>query len=127
MNPDKHNPRLFALVFSLVLTLIATRLSRTGHVTASGVLLVCAIGALAIGTARPRLINPVHRTGKLIVTSIINVLLTVVFYCVFTPLGVVLKVTKRDILDITIEPAKDTYWIRRNERRVAPESLKRQY
>jgi len=66
------------------------------------------------GLILPGLLKPVYIVWMRFayILSYINVrlILTVVFYLVFTPIGLIMRLLKIDLLDRKIEKQKQTYW-----------------
>jgi hypothetical protein len=127
MEHSKQNLRLFSLIFSFAQAVISIRFSKADYVLASSIFLGVSILSLTIGIIRPHVMKPVHRTLKLILSSVIYLLLGIVFYCVFTPISVILKTSKQDIMDLKIDQKCTSYWSERKKRIIEPESLERQY
>ncbi len=57
------------------------------------------------------------------ITAVISLLTA--FYLVFTPIALLLKVFKRDLLNQKIEKAADTYWVKRKNTAFSKESYER--
>jgi len=61
------------------------------------------------------LLKPIYekwmKIAHLIGTVISGAILCVVFYCVFTPVGILLRILQRDLLHRKIEKDKSSYWI----------------
>ena len=123
--------RIFSLILSLILTLVSAKFSKAGNGAAGGALLISAITACAIGLIRPTLITPAHivlsRIGKIVGPIISAILFGIIFYCAFTPIGVILKILNKDILGLRIEKGRGSYWAERKEKSPPPESMERQY
>ena len=47
-----------------------------------------------------------HMIGQVVTTA----LLTLIFYLVFAPVGIILRMLRKDLLDRAIEPQAPTYW-----------------
>lgn len=54
-----------------------------------------------------------------------TILLTLFFYLVFTPMGLLARLAGKDFLSRKIEPARDSYWIRREPAK--KEALEQQF
>lgn len=57
----------------------------------------------------------VMKAAHLIGTVITGLILSVMFYCVFGVVGIVLRVLKKDLLDQRINTVADSYWIKREK------------
>ena len=123
--------RIFSLILSGILALFSVKFCKSGNVSAGGIFLAVSLTAFSIGVLQPRLIMPVYRTlsfiGKKVCFIVTTLLFSVIFYCIFTPIGVILRLRKRDLLGMEIDKEKNSYWVERSDRDIKPESLKRQF
>ena len=83
-------------------------------------LLIALIASIYPGTLKPL------NTGMVVVAMIIGwimtrVILTVLFYGVFTPIGLILRIIGKDNLNLRLEPDAKTYWIKRPDIPYDPE------
>lgn len=59
------------------------------------------------------------------VSNLINKLfMAIIFYCVFTPVSMILKLLGKDLLNKKIDKNVNSYWV---ERKIQPTSLKHQF
>ncbi len=76
-----------------------------------------AIVFLGIALAVPRLLEPLNRFWTLLGTVIQRIVhplvMGIMFYLIFTPAGLLLRLFGHDLLHLKHEPDADTYWIRR--------------
>ncbi len=83
------------------------------------------------GIALPLLLKPLHKIwmGFSIIIGFFmsRVMLTILFYLVVTPLGVIIRLTGKDILDQKIEKGRESYWIKRDGTLKNRESYENQY
>jgi len=120
--------KIFALVFSGIFAgLSLYNLLVRGNAKVAGILFSIATVMLLIGLLKPILARPIHFFMGKVLDSIIIILFAIVFYCVFAPIGVILRITKKDILGLRIDKEKDTYWINRKIKEIDPGSMERQY
>jgi hypothetical protein len=56
-----------------------------------------------------------------------RLILTVMFYLVFTPIAIILKVMRKDLLDRKIERERHSYWLKKNPKVFEPRSYERQF
>lgn len=56
-----------------------------------------------------------------------QVILVVLFYLVITPLGLILKIFGKDLLDLKIEKNKNSYWVPRKVAHKSKESYRKQF
>lgn len=86
---------------------------------------------LLLGAAAPFALKPVYIFWMrfAFVLSWVNtrLILLVIFYLVFTPIGLCLKLFGKDLLDIRPEKNKDTYWKKKETGYDTKESYERQF
>jgi len=91
------------------------------------------VGALfaIVSVARPTLLSPVNRIwlklGLLLHTVASPVIMAVIFYAVFTPTAVIMRLVGKDPLRLRRDPEARSYWILRNPPGPEPASLKNQF
>ena len=56
-----------------------------------------------------------------------RLILSVLFYFIFTPVGLVLKLFRADLLDIKIDKSKDSYWIKKEKKEFSALDYERQF
>ena len=117
MEQQVQQPRKFGLSVGGVLLLFAAIAYWRGHLTLAPILAVPG-GLLALGGVLfPGLLVPVERrwmaAAMVIGTFNTRVLLTVVYYLLITPIGLVFRLLGRDPLDRHPQTG-DSYWTRRS-------------
>lgn len=90
------------------------------------------VAILAVVTVlRPGWLLPVRQAGMTLMHALRRlfspVLLALLFFVVFTPVGWVMRLGGRDLMRRRFEPLALTYWIRRNPRIIAAESFRDQF
>ncbi len=120
-NPSKRDLRWFAglqvLFFAFVGFLIA---HHSGSVATGAV--VCSISAIVglMGLFRPVWIRPVYVIWMTAVFPVgwvlSHLVLAAVFFLVFTPFGLVMRIAGKDPLSRRPDRSAQTYWIPRKER-----------
>lgn len=78
------------------------------------VLAVLALTIGPLGLVRPALIRPIF-VGWMIIAfpigwTVSRILLALIYYGVFTPIGLFLKLIGRDVLARSQQPTRDSYW-----------------
>ena len=86
---------------------------------------------MLIGIVMPKLLKPLYN-GWMALALVIGyimsrILLTLIFFLVFTPVGLLLRLLKKDPLDRQSDPSADSYWIKREERESNPTDAERQF
>ena len=130
-NIKKRDLRIFSFALTVILSLFSVKFCKAMNLQVGGALLAMALATFFIGLFLPILILPVYKIlsfiGKIIGHIVTALLLGVIFYCVFTPISVILRLTKKDILRLRFEKNKTSYWISRKNRTSKRENLERQY
>ncbi|HEU4932686.1 MAG TPA: SxtJ family membrane protein [Pyrinomonadaceae bacterium] len=120
--------RKTALIVALVLALIAVWNIYRGRFTVVAVLGGVAVLLTLIGLFVPVAARSFHRfwMGLAGVLGYVNsrILLTILYYGLLTPYGVVSRLVGRDPLDRR-GPSRDTYWVKRETTRQTPQQFER--
>jgi len=86
---------------------------------------------LLVTLAAPRVLTPLNRAwmklGELLHRVVSPIVLGVIFFAIFTPVGVVMRLAGRDALKRRFEPAARTYWIERQPPGPDPSGLPHQF
>jgi len=116
VDASRKNVRNFGFLFGGLLLALALYMfvrGKEGWAWAA----VAALAFAAGGVAGYPLLKPVYRVWMLFAFALgwINtrVILGVFFYLVMTPLGVILRLSGKDLLDESIDKRAASYWIRR--------------
>ncbi|MBN2423494.1 MAG: hypothetical protein JXR46_07795 [Calditrichaceae bacterium] len=56
-----------------------------------------------------------------------RIILAVLFYFVFMPIGIIMKIINKDVLNRKLEPGKTSYWIKRPEKAFDINRYQRQF
>jgi len=110
---DNKSIRNFGVVFFLVLSAIGVWLI---FKQGSSNLIFISLGMLflILGVLLPKALMPFYKIwmifGIIMGWIVSRVVLMFLFYLVFTPINLILKIMGKDILDKKIEKEKDSYW-----------------
>ncbi|SDD33950.1 hypothetical protein SAMN05421538_101406 [Paracoccus isoporae] len=119
--------RNFGLVFAVVFALIALLPLFGGQAPRSVVLAIAAIFA-ALAFMAPQVLRTPNRLwfklGMLLGAIVAPIVMGLIYLLAFVPMGVILRLMGKDLLDQNMEPDRDSYWIARNE---PPKPMKLQY
>lgn len=84
------------------------------HKSAGPYLLGAGAILAVLGLAAPAILKPLQKFWmalSVVIGSVMSrVILSIVFYGVVTPIGLIMRVTGKDILDQRIDKSKDSYW-----------------
>lgn len=109
----KENPREW-LKFTAVMTLLVSVLSFLLHRPAFPFVLGIAIAALIVCALRPRWFRGFYRGGMTVSfhvgQGIGRILLTLLFLVVVTPMGLLLRMFGKDLLQLKRPARANTYW-----------------
>lgn len=122
--------RTFGLVFAAVFVLIGLWPLIHAHVPRWWALIVALLFAAA-GLLVPALLRPLNRAWfkfGLLLHHIINpVIMAVMFYGAFVPMGLLLKLFGKDLLRLRRDPQLSSYWITRQPPGPPPGSMTKQF
>jgi hypothetical protein len=78
------------------------------------------LGLMAFGSVAPKALKPVYVAWMAMAFAlgfvVSHVILTLFFFLVITPIGLVARLAGKDFLRLKSDPAAATYWIRREQR-----------
>lgn len=122
--------RKFGLTIGLFLLALSGFLFWKGRPSSQAVAL--AGGAFALlGLAAPILLKPIYKvwmTFAVVMGFIMTrVILSVLFYAIFTPVSVVARLLGRDLLGERLDDGAATYWVRRPSEPFDPKSSERMF
>ena len=84
---------------------------------------------LTLGIVAPGILTPLNRAWMvlaMLLSRVVNpVIMAILFYGVFTPMGLLMKLLGNDLLSVKRDPAAASYWIDRRDK--APGSMKHQF
>lgn len=130
--PDIDNKKLrnFGLGLVIILGLIGGLLFWRGR-SAGPYILALAAASLVLSMAWPRGLIPAHRfliwLGGGLAWINTRIILTLVFYLIFTPASLVLHLMGKDLLDKKSEPDRASYWRERQDPPFDPDSYRHQF
>lgn len=107
--------KLFGLALTIILSLISIKLFRSGKLFYQNIITIAAI-CFVLSIFIPRVIFPVYRIfrifGIIMGWLVSNTVLILIFYLVFTPIGLFLKAIGKDLLSLERTDEK-SYWIKK--------------
>jgi hypothetical protein len=131
INLDKMQIRTFGIGLAVLLTVLALWKFYKGHQTVAFILfLFGALSAVLALFCQP-LLKPVYivfiRISHVVGWINTRVLLALIYYIIITPLGIVIRIFGKDLLDRKIEPFRQSYWIKRKKVAVEKSRYEKQY
>ena len=89
------------------------------------------LSLLIIGWLIPDIIKPVYiiwmSFAVMLGYIMTRILLTIIFCLLFIPVGLILRIFRKDILNERFDKMTDTYWIKREKKEFNPEDAGRQF
>lgn len=118
--PTNDQLRRFASIgLSLVLLLAAAVSWRGGSSNATFACLACAILAIVLGRTRPEWFRPLYIAALAlsypVAWLLAYLLLAAVYYLLITPIGLVMRLVRRDPLARCFDLEAQSYWVARSE------------
>lgn len=122
--------RKFGITVGVVIVLISAFLFYKDKVSAP-YFLASGFILLISGIAIPAILKPLYNIwmGFAVVMGYFmsRLILSMMFYLIFTPVGLVMRIFGKDLLQEKIEPNAESYWIRREKRKFDPGRAEKQY
>jgi len=92
---------------------------------------VASVLVLSITIFKVDLLSPFY-TGWMKVAHVIGEIITglimvIIYFAVFTPMGIFFRIIRKDFLDRTLNSEVETYWIKRDEKPNEPERYTKQF
>jgi hypothetical protein len=85
-----------------------------GHTSLAAALAVLALGVGPLGLIWPRIVRPIYVAWMVLAFpigwSISQIILAVMFYGLFTPIGLIFRIIGRDALHRARQPGLESYW-----------------
>ena len=130
LHTEGSSDRSFGLVFAALFGLIGLWPLIHKHSVRLWALCLSAL-FLLLALAFPRVLQPLNllwsRFGRLL-SKITNPIITgVMFYLIFTPAGLLLRLFGKDLLHLKYDRNATTYWISRDPAGLVPESMRNQF
>jgi len=123
LNLDKNNLKKFGITIGMVFLLITIFVSiRHQHsiLTTS----IISIIFFILTSVSPVLLKPLYilwmRLAYLLTWINTRLILCIIFYLVFTPIGLVMRLFGVDLLDRKIYPNKESYWKKKEKKDFNP-------
>ena len=116
----KKQGERFGIGVSLATAVMAAIALHRGHMERMETLCVVSASLLCLALVLPRVLHPaawvLEEAFKTVTKTLMYILLILVFILVFSPVGIVLRLLSRDILEREIQPDARSYWSERKPR-----------
>ena len=119
LDTSRREIRKFGLVIAIALGVIGSFVYvKFGNLDVAGWLWGIGLLFLILGFILPSVLRPVYRIWMLLayfIGGIVSrVILTVLFYVVLTPTGLVLRLFGKDVLDQKFDKRRESYWVKKD-------------
>lgn len=125
----KKNGERFGIGLAAAMAVMSAVAMYRGHMARVEVLQVCSVVLLSLALVAPRLLYPaawlLETAFKTVTKTLMYVLLVLVFYLVFAPVGIALRILGKDPMQRKIDPAAESYWSERKP--LDPKRTERQF
>lgn len=123
--------RSFGMTFVVVFALLAAWQAWAGRAAAAYTFSGLSIAVLLLALARPALLHGLNRAwmrfGALLHKVVSPIVLGGIYFLVFTPVALVMRVAGRDALRRQLDTQATSYWIERDPPGPPPDSLPNQF
>lgn len=123
--------RRFGLFFAGVFAVLAAYLFGTGNSLASAPVALVAALVGSIALIKPALLLPLNKAwmtlGLALGMIVSPIVLGILFFGIFTPLALLLRIVGRDELRLRRSPVRESYWRIRQPAGPSPDSFRRQF
>ncbi len=112
---NRKELKIFGLILAVILSLIGTINLYKKNITIATILYSLDLIVVVFTIVRPEYLRPIHRAMLFVSQKIgwfnTRLLLGIIYYLVFTPIGMVMRILGRDLLDRKYDRQKNSYWI----------------
>lgn len=133
MEKEKKNLLVFGYGLALIISFFVIRhgMKQDGLSPVSVMFLGVAVILFLITSINYELLRPVYikwMVGAHFIGTIISgLILSVLFYGVFAPAGIILRLLRKDLLDQSLDSQKISYWIKKELKPFNRERYKQQF
>lgn len=128
---DLKEVRNFGIALSVILFIIGTNHLIKARVSLYQWFYAVSLLVLMLSLILTKLLLPVYiifvKVGHVLGWINTRILLVVIFYVFFTPIGLIKKIFVKDFLNKKIELEKESYWLDKSKTNKDMESYERQY
>jgi hypothetical protein len=122
--------RDFGMVFFVVFALLGGVLLYKGR-SSGYACLALSVVFVVLGTRAPGLLKPIHKVWMTLALLLgfftSRLILCILYYCVVTPIGVMMRLLGKDLLDQRWNTEASSYWIKKDQKGFDKEQYKKLY
>ncbi len=127
---EKKDLRNFGIVIGIALAILGGMLWWKGKETYFLFIFLSAVFIL-LGLILPAVLKPLQKAWMMLAVVLgwfmTRVILSVLFYIVFTAIGLISKLFGKEFLDLRLNKTRQTYWIHRKPEEFKKENYERQF
>ncbi len=131
MKQNNNDIKLFGWIWAFMLSVLSISKYLKGHFTEYLILLIAAIIVFAINFFKPSILKPIHWLLSTLWKGFMRIMtalvLSITYYAVLVPIGLIMRFTGKDLLDVKLNPKSETYWKEREVKVTTKEMLERQF
>lgn len=115
---NKSSVKSFGILFAIVFLIIATwPLLNSEEIRIWS--LVVSVIFLILGLIKSKILNPLNnfwiKLGELLGKIIAPIVMLFIFFVIITPMSFLVKIMRKDLLNVKFDKNKSSYWIERDE------------
>lgn len=130
LNLDKKNLRKFGIMMGVAFLVISLLLILRHKYNGFSTIIFSAIFFI-FGFSFPSFLKPIYiiwmRFAFMLGWINTRLILFMIFYLIFTPMGLVIKLFGIDLLDRRIKKDKESYWVKKEQQKFASINYERQF
>jgi len=130
LNFEKNNLRKFGITMGMVFLVIASLIFVKRHHIAVSISVI-SLGFFISALIIPECLKPLYclwmRFAAVLAWINTRLILIILFYFVFTPMGVVMRIFNIDALDRKIDRSKGSYWKKKEKKGFSLTDYERQF
>ncbi len=127
---DKNTLRKFGITMAACLAIIALIIALKHRHDPLPVCVASALFIIMVFIA-PAALKPVYigwmKVGYILGWINSRIILAIIFYFVFTPMGLVMRLFGKDLLSLKIDKSAKTYWLEKDNKDFNPQDYERQF
>ena len=128
---DRKEIRKFSIGLGIILLGLGGLQVWRGHSSAASVFGTAGLLSLVLAVVAPRLMRPVHlvisKIGHALGWVNTRLILGIMYYSLFTPIALFMKLIGRDPLARRFDPEATTYWVEKPEEKRGVERYEKMY
>ena len=123
----KHDLKMFAIIWSAIFGVIALSPLLKGAEIKTWAIVIALIFNI-IAFTKPQILTQFYKIwmkfGEFIGGIMSKIMMTILYFGIFTPVSLFLKLIGKDLLNKKVDKSQESYWI---ERDTQPQSMKNQF